>query len=487
MINFGILIFQTLLACIKIFIALKITGITYQLLIFLLALILLFFIYVLRVNDLFIIIMSFLINPFILSFTVFLNFLPYVSLYFYVFNILKRKNVSSNKARYYLLPIILVGFFPIKAQGLFEYPAKNYFMYLFFSKSTNPVNPSLGPGPFSGFFSTKTFQNILSGSKNFIFNPPDFLLVFLSNLLFVLFLVMIFYSFRFFFSDNINKNKAKPILKGFLIFAFIILFLLVILQDIPKVLNLLINFFDNLQLNIDQFNLWYKILPALIISVVLLLILFLNLRRNSRRKYSNINPYYFLPFYYMASFLVIIMLFLFMFIGKLKLLFKSVLPEYLGLISFLILIAAIAFVMIILIILRKSLKSDLPEETFGEKTMELQLKFYKRDPIVTLESIEDIKEFVIFFYFSALMIMAEKGIKIMDIETPYEYLKRVNKRIYVPHFDFMTEVFYKAKYSNHKIDVDKCEEIRNYSLEIINFLKNLEIIDRINLQQGILQ
>jgi hypothetical protein len=83
--------------------------------------------------------------------------------------------------------------------------------------------------------------------------------------------------------------------------------------------------------------------------------------------------------------------------------------------------------------------------------------------------------------------MAEKGIKIMDIETPYEYLKRVNKRIYVPHFDFMTEVFYKAKYSNHKIDVDKCEEIRNYSLEIINFLKNLEIIDRINLQQGILQ
>jgi len=487
MINFGILIFQTLLACIKIFIALKITGITFQLLIFSLALILLLFIYVLRVNDLFITIMSFLINPFILSFTIFLNFLPYVSLYFYVFNILKRKSVSSNKVGYYLLPIILVGFFPIKAQGLFEYPVKNYFMYLLFSKPTNPVNPSLGPSPFSGFFSTKTFQNILSGSKNFIFNPPDFIIVFLSNLLFVLFLVMIFYSFRFFFSDDINKNEAKPILKGSLIFASVILFLLVILQDMPKVLNLLINFLINLQLNIGPVNLWYKILTLLIISVALLLILFLNLRRNNRREQSNINPYYSLPFYYVTSFLVLIMLFLFMFIGKFKLLFKNALPEYLGLIVFLILIAAIAFVVIILVILRKSSQSNVPEKLFGEKIRELQLKFHKRNPIVTLESIEDIKEFVIFFYFSALMIMAEKGIKIMNMETPYEYLKRVNKLIYVPHFDFMTEVFYKAKYSNHKIEVDKCEEIRNYSLEIINFLKNLELIDKINLQQGTLQ
>jgi len=39
----------------------------------------------------------------------------------------------------------------------------------------------------------------------------------------------------------------------------------------------------------------------------------------------------------------------------------------------------------------------------------------------------------------------------------------------IPRFDFMTEIFYKTKYSNLKIDVDKYEEIKNFAIEIINF------------------
>ena len=54
----------------------------------------------------------------------------------------------------------------------------------------------------------------------------------------------------------------------------------------------------------------------------------------------------------------------------------------------------------------------------------------------------------------------------------------------IPRFDFMTEVFYRSKYSNHKIDVDKYEEIRKFALEIIDFLKNLEVNYKINPLQG---
>ena len=48
----------------------------------------------------------------------------------------------------------------------------------------------------------------------------------------------------------------------------------------------------------------------------------------------------------------------------------------------------------------------------------------------------------------------------------------------------MIEVFYKSKYSNHKIDVDKYEEIGKFALEIIDFLKNLEVNYKINPLQG---
>jgi len=48
----------------------------------------------------------------------------------------------------------------------------------------------------------------------------------------------------------------------------------------------------------------------------------------------------------------------------------------------------------------------------------------------------------------------------------------------------MTEIFYKTKYSNHKIDVDKYEEIGKFALEIIDFLKNLEVNYKINPLQG---
>lgn len=490
MINLGILVFQTLFVCVKIFTILKITEISYQLLIFLVAIILLLLIYALRVNDLFIIIISFLINPFILSFTEFLNFLPYISLYFYVLNILKSKNVSPRKASLYLLPIILGGLFPIKVQGFFESPVKNYFMHLFFSKPLNPSNtsiwvyPSNWTSPFNSFFSSEPFQKIFSGSKDFIFNPPSFLIVFLSNLLFVLFLIMGFYSFRF-FPGNGNKKIAKPILGILLSFTALILFILVILQDMPKILNLFIDFFNNANLNIAPIGLWYKISTFIVIGVSLFL--FLYIRNKRLRRSNNLGHYGISPFYYLSSFVVVVILFLFMFREKLKFPFKSGMPLSGNFISFLLLIIAIMLVITILIMLRKVAQSNVPEELFGEKTVELRLKFYERSPVDTLKGVEDIKEFVLFFYFAALMILSSKGIKIMYAETPNEFLERLSKLVNIPHFDFMTNIFYATRYSNHDIEDDMYEKIKNYAFEIINFLQNLEFDNKINLQQGVLR
>jgi hypothetical protein len=479
--SYSIFVLQILISCFKAFYTVNISEPILQLIVLALISALLFLLYSLKINDFFILMFSFIINPYLLSISSLLNFLPYISMYFYILKILKKNDINTANIKFYLLPIILIGLFPINFKGVFETPVRNYFSNLLFSPSgTNGGNTIPGQSiPVPGSFNiTDFFKNVISGGKAIDFNAPPFLVVFLSNLVLVLFVAMIFYSFKMFFSGSLKTVKKGSLLKHILIFLIIMLVFLVIVVNAPELLSLLSAFFRG-QTTESPVSLQYKLIPLIVIFVVFSMIFIRNLRRNKRKDSRQIMNRPFSFFYWTFS-LFGLFLIVFVFMNRGAFLLQSNLPKILALIAISLLITIVICLVVILIILRLNFKFAVPEQIFGEETRVLEKRYYERSPLTTLENIQDIKEFVIFFYFSALMILSEKGFNIESSETPYEYLHRMENIIALPNFAYLTEIFCIVKYSNHEISSEEQSNIRKFSFDTIDFLNNFDRISETN-------
>ncbi len=88
----------------------------------------------------------------------------------------------------------------------------------------------------------------------------------------------------------------------------------------------------------------------------------------------------------------------------------------------------------------------------------------------------DNSEFVKFFYFSVLYLLAKKDFKINKYETPNEFYDRLlrKSKTAVPYFDLLTALFNKVKYSHEEIFKSEIFVLKNHAEELISALENIQ-------------
>ncbi len=90
------------------------------------------------------------------------------------------------------------------------------------------------------------------------------------------------------------------------------------------------------------------------------------------------------------------------------------------------------------------------------------------------------KEFVKFFYFSVLYLLAKRDFKINKYETPNEFYERLLKKseTAIPYFDLLTALFNKVKYSDEEIFESEIFVLKNHSEELISAVENVRFKEK---------
>lgn len=427
-----------------------------------------FLLFYFRVTPFLITLFSFILNPFLLSFTPLMNFLPYISLYFALLGMLKERGIRERKIRTFLLPVIMPGFLIFSIPGVFERPLRIYLSYLFFTpgKETDLLPGSEKP---TNFLFPDGTGDLFNRSVDLFINNQNFIFI-LANILFIFYIIMIVF-FLFFqdFEESSIQLKRRRFSRQVLTFAIIILSFILILMAY-RIVPLLLS---NARGSASTFNEFYQLIPFLIIIVLSAFAVYL-WQRKSRGSVEQPS----LPHNLFAVSLGMILFSLALFLIPIN---KKGLSENLinnlGILSFIVFAISMIILSISTIISFWASKRFGGLEVFGDRNKEFLLHFYKKDVIETLDKTEDPQEFVLFAYFVITYMIVKKGIEIEQHETPNEILTRLGKLLDIPYFEEITYFFNLVRYGNKKIDAQSFGTLKQKVYEAIFYLRNLELKD----------
>lgn len=394
-----------------------------------------------------VLVLTFAVNPFLISESNYYNLIPFVSLYFFLVNKLKENEVFHKKFYFYLLPLVLLGFMPNTVGGIFE---KSFYTFIkgilsfFFGQIEGSVNPTprANSGVNIGDAVKKIFDNNVYQGDTLTTT-----ISIVSILLSILMLIMLGTLFKnVLISGRNNQAKQfKPFKIEFLIFILYLLGLFSVL------------IFYNLRSSITftsfrlvGFNAFYFVGLLLIYTFIFFLRRYSIDRAQRIYKYNINNKFSKIS---MVVFLILVIgLFftLFFYRGNQK-------DEVI--IAFLFISSLLSVLLIFLANFNglNSFDTKTIPNVFKE-TSQRQMDIYNKYGISYLSSIKDPKEYIRYLYLIALIKLYEKGFKFESFFTPYDILKRVSNYLDSDIFYRLTLAFYIVEYSNEQLD----EELFNY-------------------------
>jgi preprotein translocase subunit SecG len=424
----------------------------------------------LKPSNIFILLLSFILNVFIANFFWWLNMLPFISLYFVIKETLKEQGVNFANQSIVLLPVVFLGLVPIHLIGLFGPYLKNLLLSALFAKPKgNPITslPSEGSGgaPIVSFT-----RNVYIISKKLLWDSPKLIAV-VSNMFLILYFVVIYFIVREFILIGRSKSKVDSKVNYF---KFILIGLIgVLVFSINESYRSFLIIFNKIGFSQSSQGPSRAVLYGSISIFIIALLIFITL---AKKRAKGDYPYRAknqeaVTISFIA--LTVIVFFIFLILRAYEVFGEGPFNNVLNVILFASMFFTVVFLALgILSFIKKSRGKNLTK-IFGDKTT----TFFE-ELIVSKGISESLKEmtnstnYALFLYFSVLRLLANKGSEIERFETPNEFLKRVKTKIDVPHFQFLTNVFNKIKYSLGKISEEEFELLKSYSDEMISYLED---------------
>jgi len=407
------------------------------------------------------------LNIFLIEYYWWFNFLPFISCYFLVNEILKERSVTFNKRYIFLAPIVALGFIPIHVKGIFSEPLKNLLTSVLFSQPAYPIVKNAPTVGSQGTSIGNIINNANTLGKELLWNSPK-LVAIVTNIFSVIYIFIIYFIIREFLIVGKSKNKRLNYLE-FLFIGLIGILTFAFSESYRSLLLVL----DRIEVNqsyqgLSRLALYGTILITIIAFVIYVLII---------KKRSSVDQLYFFnnqePL--IASFVgvTIIAFVAFLFLSLFKVFGRNVLGEWYVVLLLISIVLAAFFTIVGIISSIRSRRYEILTEIFSDENVsEFEELIAKKGVLKSLEEIKDSKAYAMFMYFSVLYLLASKGFRLMQFETPNEFLIRVEEKISVPHFRFLTNVFNKLRYSNEELTLNEFEVLKSYSKEIIVFAED---------------
>ncbi len=398
-----------------------------------------------------VLITSFVLDVFLLKYSLLANVLSFASLYFYIVEKLKENDILKKSTYIYLSPLILIGFIPLKLPGIFENIIKNFFSNILLASPGN-VSSIVG--------SNKTqlpFSNLLGNLKNSLDEnfPLDnlqilnFTSLFLSIVILSV-LLIIFYSI---FRSGASRSK-KAVNKRHKMEIFLLSFLFAILE-LVVVYTFFVGIGGTIQ-GTSSFNL---------LSLIELVLLYSFIFFAAHFAYKREDVTFWIP-YSMKTDLVSLLLFFGFPLTLLFLVFYKGQNR-----DMLVSIFIIGLSIIGALFLKHNI--DLLE---GVNDIDRILKNntdkfkenYLRFQVDYLDKITDKKEFIEYLYFLCLLKFLRKGFLIEDYSTPNEILREVSSYLTTEKFKVLTNALYTVEFSDQAVSENVFTFIKNFSKELLD-------------------
>ncbi len=418
-------------------------------------------------KEIWIALLSFIPNIYLVNKFFYFNFLPFIALYFAILSILRERGVKYKLKEITILPIVLFGFIKFNIKGVLE----NSILSLLFAPGKVSETPAFNPIEAMGKFFNAISQ-IGGGSSTSItfINSQKFLniLFFISVSIYIL---LLFYLFKILaYSEEIHNKKRN---RNFLMMAInLIIFILIVLimQNYQKILS-----FISLNLNASPVSTGKVIIAIVVLVLVFLIsfIIYLSRTEKTLRKGSGAGKAS-LPSNYGIAFLFLLLGFALFQSKKIHLFNNPIINKTLELAGLCISVISFVVILVALFKIRSSIRVETFKKLFGEKLSQYSSLAEKGGLEKSLEETKNEKEFVMLLYFTVLYYLSLKKLEIQPSETPNEYEKRIQvKERIIPYFNILTYLFNQVRYSENELDLESFNKIRTNAFVLVDYVKSL--------------
>jgi hypothetical protein len=398
-----------------------------------------------------VLIAGFVLDVFLVKYSLFANVLSFASLYFYILDKLKENDVLKKSMYFYLSPLILLGFIPLKLPGALEKVVKNFFSKILLA------SPGGGSGISQGNRTQLHLSNFFGNLKNSLYEDfaiDNFQIFNLTSLLLsIVILVVLLVIFYLILRSQTPKNK-KISSTRYKIEMFLLSFLFAILEFV-----VIYTFFGRVNeatRRTPSFNFLSLVELALLYGLIFFAARFVYKRENVtfRIPYNVKADAISLLFFFGLPFTL---LFLAFYKGQNRDMLVSIFIIGLSILGVLFLEHNINLLNGVNDIDR-ILKNDTSK--FKENYLKFQAGY--------LDKITDRKEFIEYLYFLCILKFLRKGFSIEDYSTPNEILREVLPYLTTEKFEILTNALYTVEFSNQTIPENKFAYIRNFTKELLN-------------------
>ncbi len=386
--------------------------------------------FVMKLNKLISLILSFFFGFILSGINNAFNFLTFSALYLYITGKLREKRILKKNHLFLLSPILLLGFIPLRAKGVFEvFLQRKIHKLLYSAGSGSGTAHSGGSGTVFVNGGGNYFQKTVNVSQAMFHSSRSFEMFIVSAALLILLAVFLMFLAKFYLVSKNKKAFFTTFTVGIFVFTGVIVLASYLFFTLVKLYDAAISKIRNLQGMSGKFPGGFEGNLKVVEKVV-----------RSGKFVSHINNVL-----QIAGFLLVV----------------------LGI------ILGVAFIYV----LWNILFSDKKEDTlFGKKESKIFEKKIKRKGIEpSLSEIEDPNEYIKFLYFSCIYLFRKKGFPMEKFETPSEFLNRIFRTTDkpIPNFDKLTNLFNEVKYGVPKeFSLEKIKSDLQPEL-MIHELKNL--------------
>lgn len=418
-------------------------------------------------KEIWIALLSFIPNIYLVNKFFYFNFLPFIALYFAILSILREKEVKYRFKEITILPIIFLGFIKFNVKGVLE----NSILSLLFAPGKASETPSFNPLEAVGKFLNAISQLGGNSSTSITFiNSQRFLniLFFISVSIYIL---LLFYLFKILaYSEEAHNKRRKRNFLTMVINLIVFVLIVVIIENYQKIFG-----FISLNFNPSPINNVKAVIAIVAFVLVFLVSLVIYLSRASRtlRKGAGAGKAV-LPSNYGIAFLFLLLGFGLYHSKKLHLFNNPIINKTLEIAGLCISVISFAVILIALFKIRSSIRVEPFKKIFGEKLSHYSNLAEKGVLEKSLKDTEDKREFVMLLYFIILYYLSLKRIEIQQSETPNEYEKRMQREeVMIPYFSNLTYLFNQVRYSENELDLDSFNNIKVNAFVLIDYIKNL--------------